>query len=800
MLLLINLGVILMKGLSENEVLDQRKTFGYNEFVTNKSDSKLLQILKILADPMGLMLLGLGTLYFVLGNKKDSFILFASYIPVTAVDVVLELRAKKALKALSKTLKQNVKVIRNSIILEINIRELVPNDLIVFEEGQSLPADGEILECDQLQINEAALTGESIPIDKKLKDVFLCGTTILKGRGVGTVLTIGEKTRFGKISKLLEESKSESSPLEVKINGIIKKVLLAAIVLALFLFVITLLKENNWTSSLIQSVTFGMAAIPEEFPLVFTLYLSLGAFRLSKHGVLVKSLPSVETLGNVDVLCTDKTGTLTEGKFQLETIETIDTPFKIEEVWQIALMSCEVKAIDAMEVAIVEKGNQYSKQLDNFVLKWDYPFENIGKHMSHVWLNSKEDKTVMAMKGSIEGVLEHCLIDEEKKKKINLRIDFWAQKGKRILGLAGKFGSCTGDRSQDEKNLEFIGLCIFSDPIRNSAKAAISECQKAGIEVKMLTGDHPITAHAIADELNLTHDHEAMFTGSQLIAMSSIDRRHAFIKGAIFSRVLPEQKYEMVEVLKKEGKVVAMTGDGINDAPALKIADIGISMGENASDVARSSAKMILMKNDFNGIVEALLEGRRVFSNLKRSFSYLISFHIPIIAFAFFPPVLGFGNILLPIHVVLLELVVHPISAFSFENLPALNQKSDKSLMTKKRFIESFISGLLVSIGSLILYYFYLNRSDLIHARSIAMTTLLFGNLFFVFTETYPIKSKRFVFSCIGLVTFTLGILYLPILSEIFYLKPISITQLLICFIVAGFSCLPVFIEMFYLK
>lgn len=783
-----------LKGLNANEVLESRKLSGYNEIVPTKFQSNLHQLFHILTNPMGMMLLSLGFIYWFLGNRSDAIILFISFIPITIVDLFLEFRAKKALKALSASLKKIAKVIRDNQIIEISIREIVPGDLVIFEEGQGLPADGEVIECEQLYINEAALTGESIPVNKNINDSFFAGTNIITGRGVGKIINIGSATKFGKIAQLLETVESETSPLKQKINAIIKKVLIVAIVLACVLFIVTFIFNRNWAQSLIESLTFGMAAIPEEFPLVFTLYLSLGAYRLSKHGVLVKSLPSVETLGSVDVICTDKTGTLTEGKFQLELLEAIDTHFTPDEQWQFALMACEEKPIDAMEMAILKKGESHKNDLQNYHLQWDYPFEPKGKHMSHVWQENIGKKTIMAMKGSAEGVLEHCNFDNEKLKKINARIEFWASKGKRVLALAGKNSICVGDRLADEKNLEFIGLLIFSDPIRTTAKIAVEKCQEAGIEVKMLTGDHPLTAHAIADELEIKHIHEAMFTGHQLTRMNQEERKKAFLNGAIFSRLLPEQKYEMVEVLKEYGKIVAMTGDGINDAPALKIADIGISMGENATDVARSSALMILMKNDFNGIVQAVFEGRKVFANLKRSFSYLISFHFPILFFAFIPPLLNQGNILLPIHIVLLQLVVHPISAFSFENLPSPKSHKDKTLMNKKRFIESLLSGALLSIGSLILYHTYLDQFDIIHARSITIATLLLGNIFLVFTETYPVKSLRFIYTTLGLIFFILGILYVPIFSKLFHLQAISFREMALCFGVGGLATLPSFL------
>jgi Ca2+-transporting ATPase len=786
--------------LTNDQVLDIRKKYGWNEIVSSKMESGLSLFKDILLDPMGLMLLTLGFIYLLFGKTSDAIVLFISYIPVTAVDVMLGLRAKKALSALKASLKPTAKVVRNDKIVEISIREIVPNDVIIFEEGQSLAADGKIAECDQLQMNEAALTGESIPVDKVRGDPFFCGTVILQGRGLGFVEKIARDTKFGKIAELLEDTAAETSPLKKKVNAVVKRVLVIAIVVAILLFVVTFLKNDNFSQSLIEALTFGMAAIPEEFPLVFTLYLSLGAYRLSKHGVLVKSLPSVETLGGVDVICTDKTGTLTEGKFQLESLESLeifessDHEFTNEIIWLSALMACEEKAVDTMETAIFEKGKDFKILLNNWNLIWDYPFEIVGKHMSHVWINKTNNETMISMKGSIEGVVEHCKLDLLEKNQIEKQVIFWASKGKRLLGLASRLGPCIGDRIEDEKNLKFIGLLIFSDPIRQSAKVAVAKCQESGITIKMLTGDHPLTAHAVADELGILHSHDSLYTGDQLLKMSKEERWMAYQQGAIFSRVLPEQKYEMVTALKNLGKIVAMTGDGINDAPALKTADIGISMGQNASDVARNSAQMVLMKNDFQGIIEAVLEGRKIFSNLKRSFSYLISFHIPILFFALLPPLLGYGNLLLPIHIVLLQLVVHPVSAFSFENLPSTKSFHEKTLMNPLRFWESFLSGLLLSLGSLYLFQQVLPLSDIVMARSVVIATIMLGNIFFILLESLPKLTLRFILTTICLVFFIGMILYVKFFSEVFYLTGISFKFMFLGFIVAFLAILPILI------
>lgn len=772
-----------ISGLSPHEAKTLLEKNGPNEVIPSESESAFSQLKHALLDPMGLMLLGLSFLYLLIGDKTDALVLFIAFIPVTAVDVILELKASKALLALKSTLNPKAKVLRDSQIIEILSREIVVGDVLVFEEGQSLPADGKIIEASALSISEAALTGESIPLEKNNEDVFYAGTTVLSGRALGLVTVTGRKTKYGKIARLLEETETETSPLRKKVDYLVKKVLLVALGLACVLFGVELLRHRPFLESIIVALTFGMAAVPEEFPLVFTLYLSLGAWRLSKHGVLVKSLPSVETLGSVDVICTDKTGTLTEGKFQLEELHPLDKTLSDEnkdELWTAALMACEIQVIDSMEIAIFAKAPESSKKIiQNWKLIHDYPFELAGKHMSHIWKNEKGEERI-AMKGAIEGVLEHCDSSAEEKTKIETLTMHFAQSGKRLLGLATKSGTFSGDRIQDEKNLKFIGVLVFNDPIRPSIKAAIAKCQAAGIQVKMLTGDHPLTAHAVADEVDILHSHDHLYTGDELSKMTEAQRFSAYENGAIFSRVLPEQKHEMVRALKASGKIVAMTGDGINDAPALKLADIGISMGQNATDVARSSAQMILLKNDFSGISEAVFEGRRIFSNLKRSFSYLVAFHIPIILLALCPPLLGWGDLLLPLHIVLLELIVHPVSAFTFENM-AENKRAHKKgvLLSAAQITRSAISGILVSLGALLLFYILSKTKGIDAARSTAFISVLIGNIFFILTETWPSLSLRFYITTLSISLLTLALAFIPTFASIFHFQILGPKELL---------------------
>jgi Ca2+-transporting ATPase len=778
------------QGLSSQKASELLKVYGKNELVKEQGLGRLKQFLKLVSDPMGLMMLGLSLLYWLTGNSEDAIIILIAYVPVTAVDVILELKSEKALKALKSNLRSSAKVFRDGKVVDLPIDQIVPGDVLAFEEGQSLPADGKMLECHNLMINEAALTGESLPIDKKLADSFFAGTSVISGRGLGLIDKTGQSTQFGKISHLLDETEEQDTPLQKKVNSLVRKILYLAAVLVILLFCIDYIRSADLLKSLITALTFGMAAVPEEFPLVFVLYLSMGAYRLSKHGVLVKTLPSVESLGNVDVICTDKTGTLTEGRFAL--IEIV--PFgslSSQEREQVALLACEPSPVDAMEIAIMEKLKESLSLKDNWNLKYDYPFEPQGKHMTHIWSNDSGD-SILAMKGAVEGVLEHCELKEMEREEILKSVHRLASEGRRILGLATRRASFSGVRTEDEKGLGLIGLLVFSDPIRSSAKAAIQECQKAGIEVKMLTGDHLLTAHAIADELEIDHTHQALFSGSQLSTFTAENRIQAYLRGAIFARISPEQKYELVKTLKDHQKIVAMTGDGVNDAPALKLADIGVSMGENATDVARSTAKMILMKNDFNGIVQAILEGRSIFSNLRRSFSYLIAFHIPVVLLSLIPPLLGFGQLLLPIHIILLEFIVHPISAFAFENLKTPGKKT-RSLVPTSVAITAIISGVLLSLIGLL--PMLLENLNLDQIRSLTLAIVLFGNIGFTFVEAWPNYRSRKIWS-ISLVLFLLPIVICntDFFAQLFRLNPLSMTDLCLAFVLGSLASVPTFV------
>jgi Ca2+-transporting ATPase len=742
----------LAAGLSHTEAQQRLAVYGPNEISHSSLTSRLEEIAKVLWDPMGVMLLGLAGLYAALGSTTDALILLIAWVPVTAVDVLLELRANRALKALRQTLSTTAKVMRDGAVRNVATREIVPGDLLVFEEGQNLPADGRVIEAQHLAINEAALTGESLPVEKSLEHQFFGGTQVLGGRGLGIVEKTGAATRFGQVASLLRTVQTPSSPLKRKVDRLVKQVVMVAIALAGVLFVLEWFRSGDLITSVIIALTFGMSAVPEEFPLVFTLYLSLGAWRLAQKRVLVKSLPSVEALGSADVLCTDKTGTLTTGRFELEQIRAIGG-FPENLLWTAALMACEPHAVDAIEAAILERGREHVGGLAGWKLTWDYPFENVGKHMTHVWCRSGREDCRIVMKGAIEGVLAHCDINDSERADIHHLVGEFAAQGKRLLGLAWREGPAVGTREADERSLTLAGLLIFSDPIRDSAVAAIAECQAFGIAVKMVTGDHPLTAHAIAERAGIAHSDDALYTGDDLRRMDAASRTEAYIRGAVFSRVVPEQKYELVKALRESGRIVAMVGDGINDAPALRLADIGISMGHTATDVARSAGQIVILDSDLSGIVATLVEGRTILSNLKKSFNYLVAFHTPVILLALIPPFLSWAPLLLPVHIIVLEFLVHPISAFTFENLSVTKERGSAApnVFGRETIVRPLFSGLIVSIGILALYAAVSRGHSVDAARTAAFAAILVANMGFVVSEVWPQISGRFAVTVLTL-------------------------------------------------
>ena len=790
-------------GLSPEEARARLARHGPNRLVRVERWAFLREGLQILADPMAIMLAVAAAAYIALGETRDGVILLAALVPVLGVDVVLEVRSRRALRALAAAVRPRATVIRGGAAREIATEEVVPGDALLLSEGDVVHADGVVRRAANLAVDESQLTGESEPQGKSAQEgepggllpeagrVF-AGSVVLAGHGLAEVTETGGRTRFGQIARLVAEAGAQPTPLQRRTGRMVRALGLGALGVAGALFLLSLWRTGDPYGALLGAISLAMAAIPEEFPLVFTLFLSLGAFRLSRHGVLVRRLASVETLGSTTVICTDKTGTLTEGRFAVDA-HVADAGVDEAALLEAAALACEVAPADPMEREILahcaEHGIDVAALHESWRLLADYDFDPVGKHMSHVWTRDGGRARIVA-KGALEGVLDHCRPDPAARARAEEANTRLAAQGMRVLAVAARdLERSAGVRAEDERDLVPVGLLGFRDPLRPEVPAAIAECTAAGIAVKLVTGDHALTAHAIADAAGVPHADDGIVTGEELDRLSTADRAERVGRAAIFARVRPEQKLALVEALAERGEIVAMTGDGINDAPALRRADIGISLGIRGTEVARAAADLVMLEDDFASLVATVREGRRIYANIQRAFLYLLAFHTPIVVLALATPLLGLPLLLEPVHLVWLELIVHPVSALVFEaeeGPPDMMRRPPRDprepLVPLRLAVRSVASGAVLAAGALWSYVAHLSQG-VPHARSLAVAVVVAGSLLFVWAERAPEgsflsvpppRSARF-WVVWGVVALSLPmVLHVPAIADVFRVGPLS--------------------------
>jgi Ca2+-transporting ATPase len=655
-----------------------------------------------------------------------------------------------------------------------------------------------------LAVDESSLTGESEPQSKRpwaagVEDAppdarFYAGSPVLTGHGFGRVTTTGAATQYGGIAALVAETEPSPSPLQRRSAVLVRRLGIAALVVAGGLFALSLARGEPWTRGLLGAVSLAMAAIPEEFPVVLTLFLSVGAWRLAARGMLVRRLASVETLGSTTVICTDKTGTLTRGRFEVARHVLLDQALDEGDLLTAGVLACEQHPSDAMEQAIASwaegRGLPPSALASRWVLERDYDFDPVGKHMSHVWrAQDAEDTYLVAAKGAVEGILEHSRLEPETRRAVLEANAEFARDGLRVLAVAARRMDRLGaGREQDEQELTVYGLLGFQDPLRPEVRDAVAECQRAGIRIKMITGDHALTAHAVAEDAGILHRDDLIVTGDDLARLGPAARVERIDQAAIFARISPQEKFEIVDGLKAQGAIVAMTGDGVNDAPALRRADIGIAMGQRGTDVARATADLVLLDDNFASIVATVREGRHIFQNIQRAFLYLIAFHLPIVALAVLAPLSGAPLLLLPIHLVWLELIVHPVSALVFQAEPATGSVMARPprdpaapLLPRAAVARSAAAGLVLAAASFLTYWWLWRRVGEAEARGLALVVLLAGYQTLIFAERLALPElalwplpRSWLFWVVWLAT-TLSlavILWAPPVAELFRVVP----------------------------
>ena len=753
-------------GLTEAEVAERLERDGPNELPTARKRRIWHILLDVVREPMFLLLIACGLLYLVLGDLEEALMLLGFVFVVIGITLYQEQKTERALDALRDMSSPRALVIRDGRRQRIAGRDVVRGDIVVLGEGDRVPADAVLLTGTHVQVDESLLTGESVPVRKTVwagtrrmgrpggddLEFVYSGTLVVKGRGIARVEATGIGTEIGKIGKALQVLEPEETTLQRETGRIVRNFALLGLALCLFIVAVYGLTRGSWIDGILAGLTLAMATLPEEFPVVLTVFLALGAWRISRHKVLTRRVPAVEMLGAATALCVDKTGTLTLNHMKVTHVAGFDgihpladgageLPVGLRKIIEYGLLASPVNPYDPMERAIRELRGRPLLPPEHFHDDWtlvrEYPLADRILAMSRVWVFPGSARALVAAKGAPEAIADLCRLGPEERRKLVGRVDEMAGQGLRVLGVARAWHDpALFPESQREFAFEFVGLLGLEDPVRPGVPEAVAECRRAGIRVIMITGDYPGTAMHIAREIGLRPDN-GVITGAELDGMSDDLLRERIKTASVFARAVPEQKLRLVQALKANGEVVAMTGDGVNDAPALKAAHIGIAMGGRGTDVAREAAALVLLDDNFASIVKAVRVGRRIFDNLKKAMTFIFSVHIPIAGMSLLPVLFEWPLAMLPIHIVFLELIIDPACSIVFEmeadeddimNRPP--RRLDEPLFGKPMVLTGLFQGLGVLGIALAVYGFGLaSGSGEARARTLGFTLLVIGNI-----------------------------------------------------------------------
>jgi P-type Ca2+ transporter type 2C len=819
------------RGLTEAQVKDQLRKEGYNELPSSKPQNILAIAFGVVKEPMFLLLVACGTLYLILGDIHEGLLLLGFVFVIMAIEFCQKKKTEKALDALKDLASPRALVVRDGSERRIAGREVVTGDIIVLQEGDRVPADAAVLYSVNLKADESLLTGESVPVRKTEWDAtntsvhpggddlpfVYSGSMIVQGNGIARVTATGLNAEIGKIGKALENVKEEPTRLGAEMGTLVRKLAIIGLALCVLVIVVYTLTRGGLLTGFLAGITLAMAMLPEEFPVVLTIFLALGAWRMSKQNVLTRMPAAVETLGSATVLCTDKTGTLTQNKMTVRTLyngtdfhtvgEGNEFPEEFHGIIEFGILSSQIDPFDPMEKAITNMGDQYLKGTEHIHADWEmvkeYPLSKDLLAMSRVFTRTGTHDQIVTAKGAPEAMFDLCHLEKRRMEDLGGTVEKLAANGLRVLGVAKAIANSTKlPDIQHDFQFEFVGLIGLSDPIRKNVPQAVTECYEAGIRVIMITGDYPVTAQSIAKEIGL-RNHEACITGKELQEMPEDELCARIGDVNVFARVVPEQKLKIVNALKKNNEIVAMTGDGVNDAPALKAANIGIAMGEKGTDVAREASSLVLMDDNFASIVGAVKMGRRIFDNLQKALGYIFAIHVPIAGLSFIPVFFADLPLLLwPIHIVFLELIIDPACSVIFEA-----EKEERNVMNRppKRIDEPFfgprrillsctqgagILAIALAVYALGLYIGYGERE----IRALTFTTLITANIAAILSNrswtrnifqilVTPNKAAKWVIG--GAAFFLILILNVPLLLNLFQFDRIDVFEALLC-VMAG--------------
>ena len=812
-----------LTGLSEEEIRISREKFGYNQSEGPKKSGWYSMLLEILKEPMLLLLIAVAIIYLIVGNYSEALFMLGAIIAVSGISFYQDNRSKKALEALEKLNEPLSNVIRDSKVMQIPTHELAVGDLCIIEEGKMINADGEIVHSNDFSVNESSLTGESFSVfksqDTQDREVY-SGTLVVSGLAVFKVKRIGRETRLGKIGQSLLDIESEQSPLQIQITRFVKWMAFIGIAVFLLVWGYSYWESGNIIESLLAGLTLAMSLLPEEIPVAFTTFMALGAWKLMREGIIIKRSNVVETLGSTTVICTDKTGTITENSMYLKALydfrsdrvfgeENFKSP-ELSELIRHAMWSSEPVPFDPMEKTLhqVYELTQSADRRKDFDMIHEYPLEGKPPMMTHLF-ESASGERIIAAKGAPEAILAVSRLSAETTERLQQKIRDFGEQGYRVLGVArcDFQGNDFPERQQDFR-FEFLGFTVFYDPPKQGIQQVFEKIYDAGIKVKVITGDNANTTRAIAMQAGIISETPAVngaeivnHTEEELIALSE--------NTTLFTRMFPEAKLAMVKALKRNGEVVAMLGDGVNDAPALKAAHIGVAMGNKGTEIAKAAASLVITNDDLDKLITGIAAGRRIYANIKKAIQYIISIHIPIILTVSLPLFLGwvFPHIFTPVHVIFLELIMGPTCSIVYENEP---MEKNTMLQKPRRMTETFLNlrelgisivqGLMITAGVLFAYQWSIRQDGSEETtRAMVFTTLIFANIFlslvnrsFLYSVFSSFRNRNLLFPIVIGATLLLlsAILYIPSFADFFDVTSLNAEKLAISILISAVSVL----------
>jgi P-type Ca2+ transporter type 2C len=803
-----------LSGLTSDQVIKQRELDGPNKGI--KSENPVLHIiLSVATEPMFLLLLAACLVYFILNAFSEAFTMLAALLFVSGIDVFQNFRSQKAVNALSKINEHKTQVLRNGNATKIPVEEVVTKDILICEEGTIIPADAEIISSNDFAVNESILTGEYVSVEKFQGEQVMQGTLVVRGYCYAVVTSVGTETTLSGISKLVATTGKEKTPLQLKVAKFVRVMVIAGGLAFAFVWGYYWWESGSIFHGLLHGLTMAMSVLPEEIPVALSTFMALGAYRLMQQGVIARNPRTVETLGSATVICLDKTGTLT--KNLMTVTHTYDVARKKEinfekggeanDILEYAMWASEENPFDPMEKSIHTKYAQYFRDdlRKTYHMVKEFPLSGSPPVMTHIFQNLEGD-TIIGCKGGLESILRLCSVTDDQKNEALMKAEKYAKEGLRVLGLAkGRWNNKEMPVLQDDIPFTFLGIITFFDPPDPHVSEAIEGFYKAGVDVKMITGDYRETAVAIARLNHIRTD--KILTGNEIAELNDDALDKKVSSTHIFARVSPETKLRIIDALKRAGEIVAMTGDGVNDAPALKSAHIGIAMGKRGTEVAKGAAGLVLSSDDLSKMIQAIFLGRRINENLTKAIRYIISIHIPIILLVTLPIFIPWlpATLFTPIHVIFLELIMGPTCSIIYENEPTPMEDLKhpthavgSTLISSSKLFVTIIQGLMITLGCVIAGYYAVDGGFAEEKiRAYVFTTLIISNIFLTLINrsfkrtifaTIKIKNKFIPIIILMSVVLLVLIIYLPVAGNLFSVSRLEPVEFLIPLTIAFLS------------